>query len=245
VGSGRDPGGVTGGISKLLRLERGKGTYLLEPWESEGFLQVLEETMTKSEAKQVIRGKVADWIDSVEDIRLREEMSDGVMVAGGAFASLMRDEDPRDYDVYFRTERLRDLAVDYYKVSNSSCVIEWTRFAITLYGDIQLILNPTGDPEGLFQYFDFLHCMTAWCSWDDLIRPHPGSIGAIRLGRLQYTPCPRPINAIKRMVKFLGRGWAIDDEQIDKIALAIYELDLSKPEERRRQLLEGYQGDGV
>ena len=63
---------------------------------------------------RIIRGKVDDWIDSIEEPYLREYLKDSVIVAGGSIASLVQDEEPHDYDIYFRTSECLDLVLKYY-----------------------------------------------------------------------------------------------------------------------------------
>lgn len=61
-----------------------------------------------------IRKKVDDWIESIEDESLRGIAKDNVIVTGGAIVSLLQDEEPNDYDVYFRTADSLKKIVEYY-----------------------------------------------------------------------------------------------------------------------------------
>ena len=63
---------------------------------------------------RTIRSNVDDWIESVEDPYLQDYLKDNVIVAGGSIASLVQDEEPHDYDIYFRTEECLDLVINYY-----------------------------------------------------------------------------------------------------------------------------------
>jgi len=102
-------------------------------------------------------------------------------VSGGCIASLLQDEEPNDYDVYFRdgdllnTIKLDIVKTKYFDVavyeekyrdvtSNTGQLI--TENAITLKNKIQLILKHTGEPDAVRSTFDFVHCMPYWDSAD-------------------------------------------------------------------------------
>lgn len=107
--------------------------------------------------------------------------SQSYYVTGGCIASLLQDEEPNDYDVYFRGDGILNLIKDTIVKSkeNDVAVIEEkyrdvttasglliTENAITLKNKIQLILKHTGEPKDIRNTFDFVHCMPYWDSED-------------------------------------------------------------------------------
>lgn len=72
-----------------------------------------------------IRSKVDDWIESIDQPYLREYLKGSVIVAGGAIASLIQDEEPHDYDIYFRTDECLDEVIRYYL--NSTAIPDYIR----------------------------------------------------------------------------------------------------------------------
>jgi len=62
-----------------------------------------------------IKNKISDWANSVTDNNtVKTAILENVIVTGGAIVSLLQDEKPHDYDVYFRNETSLKLVVDYY-----------------------------------------------------------------------------------------------------------------------------------
>lgn len=51
--------------------------------------------------KQVLRKKIDQWLESIEDEELRERARANTVVMGGCIASMLLREKPNDYDVYF------------------------------------------------------------------------------------------------------------------------------------------------
>lgn len=64
--------------------------------------------------KTHIRNKIDDWINSIDDNEVRNAIRSNAIVTGGAIVSLLQDEDPHDYDVYFRTEDSLKLVAEHY-----------------------------------------------------------------------------------------------------------------------------------
>ena len=51
---------------------------------------------------KVITNKVNEWLESIEDKKLRYEIKDNIIVTGGCIASMLLKEKVNDYDIYFR-----------------------------------------------------------------------------------------------------------------------------------------------
>lgn len=64
--------------------------------------------------KAVVRKKIGDWIASIEDENLREQVAQNTIVTGGAIASMLLDEPVNDFDIYFRDKATTKAVADYY-----------------------------------------------------------------------------------------------------------------------------------
>ncbi len=65
-------------------------------------------------AAGVITRKMADWLESIEDVTLREQLRLNLIVAGGAIVSLLTGEKVNDFDVYIRDVDVAVAVADYY-----------------------------------------------------------------------------------------------------------------------------------
>lgn len=95
-----------------------------------------------------------------------------MFLSGGAIASLIQDQNPKDWDVYFTDEQTQKIVVDIFinhsdeiqdidekyrqVISNQEKCI--TENAITLTNGIQLITKHNGSPDDIRDTFDFVHC---------------------------------------------------------------------------------------
>jgi hypothetical protein len=70
--------------------------------------------MLKKTIRQILVKKINNWIETVTDESLRKEMRDGVVVTGGCFASMIMNEEPKDFDVYFNSKELTLKVANYY-----------------------------------------------------------------------------------------------------------------------------------
>lgn len=62
--------------------------------------------------KKVVSDKVNEWLNSVTDGNLRERMRGSLLVTGGSIASMLRNEQVNDFDIYFQD---RDVLIDVVK----------------------------------------------------------------------------------------------------------------------------------
>jgi len=76
----------------------------------------LEHGLKAKTIKGIIKRKIDQWLESVEDESLRKRMEKGVIVTGGSIASMLLGEPVNDFDVYLRSFDLaRDVAQYYVK----------------------------------------------------------------------------------------------------------------------------------
>jgi len=64
--------------------------------------------------KLVLRKKIDEWIGSIEDKELQEDVRKNCMVTGGAIASMLLGEEVNDFDVYFTNKETTLKVANYY-----------------------------------------------------------------------------------------------------------------------------------
>lgn len=108
--------------------------------------------------------------------------------------------------------------------------------AITLNGDIQIVIRFYGEPDKIFENYDFQHAMSYFdYNLNALVCP-PEALECLLSRTLIYKGSLFPIATLMRVRKFLDRGWRISAGQLLKIAFQISELDLTDKETVRQQL---------
>lgn len=70
---------------------------------------MLEKTMKKG-----LKSKINAWANSVTDGAVKEAILKDTIITGGAIVSLVNNETPNDYDIYFRTFKALKLVTEYY-----------------------------------------------------------------------------------------------------------------------------------
>lgn len=70
--------------------------------------------MTAKTIQTKITAKIDDWLASIEDEDVRKEVSKSVLVTGGAITSMLNDNYPNDFDVYFDSKKAAELCALYY-----------------------------------------------------------------------------------------------------------------------------------
>ena len=70
---------------------------------------------------KALKKKIDDWVSNIDDEAVKEIVADSAIITGGALVSLLNNEKPNDYDVYFKTEAAcRSVAEYYAKVWNKT-----------------------------------------------------------------------------------------------------------------------------
>lgn len=59
--------------------------------------------MNSKNIKKSLQKKLDDWILSIDDKEIKKEVKNNAIITGGAIVSLLNNEKPNDYDVYFKT----------------------------------------------------------------------------------------------------------------------------------------------
>ena len=66
--------------------------------------------------KAVLKKKVSDWISSIDDENVKKLVKENTIITGGSIVSLLLNEKPKDYDIYFKNkETVLEVAKYYVK----------------------------------------------------------------------------------------------------------------------------------
>lgn len=212
----------------------------------------------------IITKKINEWLESIEDEKLRVDIERNIIVTGGCIASMLLREKVNDYDIYFRDRELADQVYKYYKgktdltsndrpyrpedgeenvvseedqESKSYKPVFFTKNAITLTGRMQIIMRFVGEPDEIHDNFDFVHCMNYWDSKDRKTTLRKDALEALLTRELTYVGSLFPLCSIIRTRKFIQRGWTINAGQYVKMAMQLNELDLTEIEVLKDQLI--------
>ncbi len=153
-------------------------------------------------------------------------------IAGGAIASLVLGEEPKDYDIWFENPE------DYYTalntlgdnimlfLDNEMGVPSTSKYATSfkIRGiDIQLVRSRMGVPEVVVPTFDFKHTQS-WMKRDGTM-----SVDEEFIKRKQLVFVPgnfsHPVNTMQRVNKFARRGYDIPFETTKLLMMECTKLD--------------------
>ncbi|WP_437187820.1 hypothetical protein SH668x_001231 [Planctomicrobium sp. SH668] len=102
-----------------------------------------------------------------------------------------------------------------------------TSNAISLSGDVQLILRFYGEPDVIHANYDFVHCTNFWTSWDGKLTLRMEALESLLAKELRYIGSKYPLCSIIRTRKFIQRQWTINAGQYLKMAMQLGDLNLN------------------
>jgi acyl carrier protein len=70
--------------------------------------------MNRKTIKSILKKKFNDWAKTITDESLREDVKENTIITGGAIVSLLMNETPKDYDVYFTNKDTCKKVSEYY-----------------------------------------------------------------------------------------------------------------------------------
>ena len=70
--------------------------------------------MKKKTINAIIKKKINSWLSSIDDLDLSKKIEKDVIVTGGCIASMLLNEDVKDFDVYFKTRETTKAVAEYY-----------------------------------------------------------------------------------------------------------------------------------
>jgi len=112
--------------------------------------------------KGIIKRKIDQWLETVEDEALRRRLKNGVIVTGGSIASMLLGEDINDFDLYLRNYQLAKDTAEYYVARFNSKKKEGIPTPLSVLADgqrVKVVVKSAGiaSEEGTekpYQYFE-------------------------------------------------------------------------------------------
>lgn len=173
--------------------------------------------MTFSEISNILDDVVTQWLDSIDNEELRNTFAENVLVAGGSIGSLIRNETPNDYDLFFRNQETVNLISNYYQQYDNSGnfrIITITENAVTFENGIQLVLKYSGDLKQLWNNFDFRHTKIGFDYRTKQIQyDNQAVLDSINNKQLFYEDFNKVNNldlTLERVIKRINEGWGIN-----------------------------------
>lgn len=68
----------------------------------------------KKTINAIIENKIDDWIKTVNNEELKNNIKNNIVVTGGAIASMLLGENPNDFDIYFKSNEIAIDVANYY-----------------------------------------------------------------------------------------------------------------------------------
>ena len=170
----------------------------------------------KSKIKGALMAKIGELPDNIASILKNTVLS------GGATASLMHNEEPKDWDLYFKShdemakffmlfkdnkelqEYVADINEKYMDTIINGKLV--TVNAVTLKNKLQVIIKQTHDLRGTF---DFIHCLPYYELNTDKFYISRTQFNAIKHKKIVFNPNRVDQVAAHRVEKFKQRGWTI------------------------------------
>ena len=174
--------------------------------------------MTFSEISNILDDVVTQWLDSIDNEELRNTFAENVLVAGGSIGSLIRNETPNDYDLFFRNQETVNLISNYYQQYDNSGnfrIITITENAVTFENGIQLVLKYSGDLKQLWNNFDFRHTKIGFDYRTKQIQyDNQAVLDSINNKQLFYEAFNRDLKnldlTLNRVIKRINEGWSVN-----------------------------------
>lgn len=205
--------------------------------------------------KSKIRAIINEILDAIKDPELKELVKTKTFLTGGCFKAIYHDQEVNDYDFYFVDVESKNKFINLIKdgltkhegpgftdrkkfhLMDLAYKSEFTiTFSLLSSGKpikIQFITKYSGLPEKVTNNFDFEHTKNYYVPAFDAFSIDEDILFQKKL--IFNERASHPINALKRMQKFIQQGWTIDDPEIMKIAEAINKLNLKDEESYREQ----------
>ena len=195
-----------------------------------------------------IKGALLAYMDLLKEgipLEVFEIIEQNAYIAGGAIVSLALNEIVHDIDIFFKGADSAQKVKQYFKECDSPYVKALTDNGITFRastGVFQFVTRFTGPVDRVFTSFDFEHCKAYFdLATHDLVY----NKDIIYNKKLVYTGEDEyPVNTLKRLVRFVRRGWRPSNDTILNLATKLNSIDF-KSEEGRAQQLIGFYGSSM
>lgn len=172
--------------------------------------------MAKAKMLGALNAKILELPEPVRGMLLKTYLS------GGATASLMHNEEPKDWDLYFGTmaemsdfmyvvkehknvqELVADINEKYMETLIDGKLV--TVNAVTFKNKLQVIIKQTHDMRA---HFDFIHCLPYYDIAKDKFYISEQQFNSIKHKKLIVNPNRIEPVSDHRVEKFRQRGWSI------------------------------------
>lgn len=151
---------------------------------------------------------------------------DHFYISGGAIASILHGEAPKDFDVYCRDQRVGDAVRELLMLSYEPQIKDvdekyrevdcWkipgkmvTEKSITMNNNMSFIVMNYGQPSEIKATFDFLHCTPHYDIAEDKLYISRAQYDSIKTKTLFVNNVDRVTQW--RIEKFISRGWKTSD----------------------------------
>lgn len=98
--------------------------------------------------------------------------------------------------------------------------------AISLSGNIQMVIRFYGTPDQIHENYDFVHATNYWTSWERKVVLRTEALECLLTKELRYIGSRYPLCSLIRARKFIQRDWTINAGQFLKISMQISDLNL-------------------
>lgn len=170
---------------------------------------------TTHDVELLLRLKAEKWLESIDDQKVREVARNGAYFAGGCIASLLLDEEPRDFDIYFRTPDQSATVIEHYLKSFGrldEALSTHSDYQVDIGNALSLIRGDyCGDPMAVTSGFDFEHCTGYFEINTGILNISARALESVRTKTLmpRLDKAANKGGAVQRMAKFAKRGWKL------------------------------------
>ena len=258
---------------KSVKFEEDNDIYFIGWVHPESVMPVVElkkrklknEITNLEEIKSKLRLKHREFCSSIKDWKLRKVFRKHTYIAGGAIASLIRGEEPKDYDIFFDNKKALEEILKYYvdrhnaryeetnsnyKLTVSSDYssvglflnhpyvksdeednkdmnpVMFSMRAVSFPNGFQLIIDNDTQESKSVNRFDFVHTMGYFHPFQNKLVVKPETLAAIKENKLIYNyQGSNPIGSAKRLLRFISRGWEIENKEHMKLLKKISHID--------------------
>lgn len=173
-----------------------------------------------------------------------DDLYKNMYFAGGCIVNFLLGKPIVDYDMFIKSADVRDSFKTYMQEVTLLEVIANTQNAVTFRLNsgaiVQVVTRFTGETDRIFASFDFEHCK----SFYDIAQGTFGyNADLIADMKLVYTgeKDEFTLNTLKRLCKFVSRGWTPDNQSIINLHRAIQNRPhIDNAEERQMQTIGFY-----
>lgn len=192
----------------------------------------------------------SELLEGITCPQLKELVKTKSFLTGGCFKSLVLKEQVNDYDFYFvdqesagKFKRIISEGIRSYVGFSDQMLLKFlfkmqTDNAVTFQmgnKKIQFITRFYGLPDQVTEKFDWLHTQNYYIPALDVLKLNESVITNKKL--IFNSKATHPVNALKRMLKFVAQGWSIEDGELLKLGEAMSKLDFTNEKVKADQAI--------